>query len=71
MIGLDAGAFIPGRRFDAFAVDTKRSANGMREWDGIDDESRIFEKIVRLTGPEAITSVWVDGRLRAGRAAVV
>ncbi len=71
MIGLDAGAFIPGRRFDAFAVDTKRSANGMREWDGIDDESRIFEKIVRLTGPEAITSVWVDGRLRSGRAAVV
>jgi len=42
----------------------------MREWDGIDDESRIFEKIVRLTGPEAITSVWVDGRLRSGRAAV-
>jgi len=71
MLDLNVGVFTPGSRFDAFAVDTQRSASGMREWSGIDDESRVFEKIVHLTGPEAITSVWVDGRLRSGAAAVV
>lgn len=71
LLGLDVGAFRPGRRFDAFAVDVSRSSNGMRAWSGVDDESRIFEKIVRLAGAETITSVWVDGRLRSGRADVV
>jgi guanine deaminase len=70
LVGLDAGAFLPGRRFDAFAVDVSMSTNGMRAWTDIDDEVRIFEKIVRLAGAETITSVWVDGRLRSGRAEI-
>lgn len=62
VLGVPVGSFEVGRRFDAFVVDTAASGTGLRRWDDIDDEVRLFEKIVRLAGPADITTVWVDGR---------
>jgi len=60
-IGLPVGLIEPGRRFDAIAVDTARPGGAMRLWDGLDDDARVFEKIVRLAGPDDISRVWVNG----------
>lgn len=62
LLGIDVGLFEVGRQFDAMVVDVERSASGLRSWRQIDDESRLFEKIVRLAGPDCIESVWVAGR---------
>ena len=56
------GLLAPGRRFDAVLVDTASRRGSMRVWPGLDTPARVFEKIVRLAGPEDITAVWVDGR---------
>lgn len=66
VLGVPVGCFEVGRQFDAFVVDTAASRSGLRRWDGIDDESRLFEKIVRLAGPADITTVWVGGRRVVG-----
>jgi guanine deaminase len=62
VLGLPVGRFAPGCRFDAFVVDLESSRSGLRRWEDIDSEARLFEKIVRLAGPADITTVWVDGR---------
>ena len=62
MLGLPCGLLAPGRMFDAFVVDPGRRQSSLRIWDELDDEARVFEKIVRLTSPTDITSVWVAGR---------
>jgi len=62
VLGIPVGRFRPGCHFDALIVDTAASASGLRRWDGIDTEERLFEKIVRLAGPADITSVRVAGR---------
>lgn len=66
LLGLDVGILEVGRQFDAVAVDTARTGSPLRVWDGIDDDARIFEKIVRLATPVDITDVWVSGRRVAG-----
>lgn len=66
MLGLDVGLLAPGRHFDAVAIDTARPGSPLRCWDGIDDDERLFEKIVRLTTPADITDVWVGGGRVAG-----
>lgn len=66
VLGAPVGAFEVGRQFDAFVVDTAASTTGLRRWDGVDDEVRLFEKIVRLAGPDDIGLVWVDGRRVSG-----
>ena len=62
MLGIPAGLIAPGNYFDAFTVKVTDSMSGMHVYDGLDDETRLFEKIVRLTGPADITRVWVGGR---------
>lgn len=62
LLGIDAGLLEPGRSFDAIAVDTARPGAALRLWDGIDDDDRAFEKVVRLTTPAEIERVWVAGR---------
>lgn len=62
VLGVPVGRFQVGQQFDAFVVDTAASRTGLRRWDDIDDEARLFEKIVRLAGPADITTVWVAGR---------
>jgi len=62
VLGVPVGLLAPGRRFDAFAVDTASTAGALRVWPEVDDAARVFEKIVRLAGPSDITRVWVDGR---------
>ena len=62
VLGIPVGRFQVGCQFDAFIVDTAASRGGLRRWDGIDDEARLFEKLVRLAGPADITTVWVAGR---------
>ena len=66
MLGIAAGLIEPGRAFDAIVVNADSGESGLHYWDGIDDEARLFEKIVRLAGPSDITSVWVAGRRVAG-----
>lgn len=56
------GLLEPGRQFDAFVVDVGRQQSSLRIWHEVDDDARIFEKIVRLASPSDITSVWVAGR---------
>ncbi len=66
LLGLDVGILEVGRQFDAVAIDTARPGSPLRTWDGIDDDERTFEKIVRLTTPADITGVWVAGKRVAG-----
>ena len=62
MIDLPVGLIEPGRRFDAIAVRTDRPGGLIRTWESIDDDARIFEKVVRLATADDISHVWVDGR---------
>ena len=65
VLGLPIGLLEPGRRFDAIAVDTRSTVGALRVWGDLDDDGRIFEKIVNLAAPTNITDVW--GRRQAGR----
>ena len=69
LLGLPTGTFGVGCSFDAFVVDTTQSTSGLRAWEGIDDEIGLFEKIVRLAGPDCITRVWVACRQVVGNLA--
>ena len=62
MLGIPAGLIAPGNYFDAFTVKVTDSMSGMHAYDGLDDETRLFEKIVRLASPADITRVWVGGK---------
>ncbi|MEP1125586.1 MAG: amidohydrolase family protein, partial [Ilumatobacter sp.] len=68
LLGLPVGLLEVGRQFDAVAVDTARPGSPLRVWDGVDDDDRTFEKVVRLATPADITDVWVSGRRVAGTA---
>ena len=61
---LDAplGLLEAGRKFDAIVVDLDRPLSPLRAWDGLDNEERIFEKIVRLASPADISRVFVAGQ---------
>ncbi|MXZ98054.1 MAG: amidohydrolase family protein [Acidimicrobiaceae bacterium] len=59
---LPVGLIESGRCFDAMAVRTDRPGGAIRLWDGIDDEARAFEKVVRLATTDDISHVWVDGK---------
>ena len=61
VVDLPVGLIEPGRRFDAIAVRTDRGGGAIRLWEGIDDEARTFEKVVRLCTADDISHVWVDG----------
>ena len=61
VLDLPVGLIEPGRRFDAIAVRTDRPGGAIRVWDGLDDEARAFEKVVRLATADDISHVWVDG----------
>lgn len=62
MLGLNAGVLAKGNQFDAIVVDVASSDSGMRIDDDIDTDARVFEKIVRLSGPRDISQVWVAGK---------
>ena len=61
ILDLPVGLIEPGRRFDAMAVRTDRPGGAIRLWDSLDDNARIFEKLVRLATADDISHVWVDG----------
>lgn len=58
LLGIDAGVLAPGRHFDAVAV----SIAGLGVDPDLDDDARVFEKLVRLAGPADVRRVWVGGR---------
>lgn len=64
VLGIPVGRIQVGCQFDAIAVDTTAGRSGLRAWDAVDDDARLFEKIVRLAGPSDITHVWVGGSPR-------
>ena len=66
VLGLPVGLLAPGRRFDAVLVDPRAGAGAVRVWPEVDDDARVFEKIVRLVSPSDITEVWVEGRRLIG-----
>lgn len=57
LLGIPAGLLTPGRVFDAVAVDL----DDVGIWPEVDDDTRIFEKLVRRTSKSSIRRVWVDG----------
>ena len=61
VLDLPVGLLEPGRRFDAIAVRTERPGGAIRLWESIDDDARVFEKVVRLATADDISHVWVDG----------
>ena len=62
VLGIPVGRFHVGQQFDAFVIDTAGSPSGLRRWEGVDNEERLFEKIVHLAGPADIGIVWVSAR---------
>ena len=60
-IGLPVGLLEPGRRFDAVAIDLDHPSGVIRRHLDLDDDNRIFEKVVRLAQRSDIREVWVDG----------
>ena len=60
VVDLPVGLIEPGRCFDAMAVRTDRPGGAIRRWEGIDDEARIFEKVVRLATADDISHVWAN-----------
>ena len=66
LLGINAGVITPGHVLDAFVVDCEARTSGLDFWEGIDNDERLFEKIVRLAGPADITTVWVSGRRVVG-----
>lgn len=58
LLGIDAGVLAPGRTFDAVAV----SLAGLGIDPDLDGPDRVFEKLVRLAGPQDVSQVWVAGR---------
>ena len=68
VVDLPVGLIEPRRRFDAMAVRLDRPGGLIRTWESIDDDARIFEKVVRLATADDISHVWVDGRqVKPGR----
>ncbi len=61
-LGLPLGVLEPGRRFDAVAIDLDHPHGVIRRHVDIDDDERLFEKVVRLAQTSDISQVWVDGR---------
>ncbi len=60
LLGIPAGLLATGRVFDAFVIDIDASTT-IGRWSELDDWDRTFEKIVRRSTAEDITTVWVDG----------
>ena len=71
MLGIPVGRFQVGQQFDAFVVDAAGSPSGLRRWEGIDTEERLFEKIVHLAGPADIGTVWVSARSVSSREGLI
>ena len=61
-LGLPLGVLEPGRRFDAVAIDLDHRHGVIRRHTDLDDDERLFEKVVRLAQTSDIRQVWVDGR---------
>ncbi len=71
VLGIPVGRFQVGQQFDAFVVDTAGSPSGLRRWEGIDTEERLFEKIVHLAGPADIGTVWSSARSVSSREGLI
>ncbi|MEM9201423.1 MAG: amidohydrolase family protein [Actinomycetota bacterium] len=59
-LGQPVGLLEPGHRFDAVLFDTTTPGGVIRPLD-LDDDTRRFEKLVRLSTTHDIAEVWVDG----------
>ncbi len=65
VLGLPVGLLEVGRPFDAIAVDV--GGVGGRLWDDVDDDARLFEKLIRSTSADRISHTWVAGALVSQR----
>lgn len=61
-LGAPVGLLEPGYRFDAVAIDLDAPGGVIRRLSDLDDDARLFEKVVRLAHATDIGRVWVDGR---------
>ncbi len=60
------GLLAVGRSFDALVIRTDRPDAALQIWDEVDDDTRVFEKVVRLATPTDISDVFVSGRRVSG-----
>ena len=60
------GLLAVGRSFDALVVRTDRPDAALQIWDEVDDDTRVFEKVVRLATPTDISDVFASGRRVSG-----
>lgn len=61
LVGANVGLIAPGRSFDAIAVRVPDVARPTDDRDGDGRDDVFEERIVRLTGPQDIVTVWVAG----------
>lgn len=61
VLGLNAGLLEHGRVFDAFVVQTG-TGRSVEVWPEVDDDGRIFEKVVRGARGTDVSTVWVNGQ---------
>jgi guanine deaminase len=69
VLDLPVGSFVPGRQFDALAVDTAAPLGTVRIFDELDGPESVLQKIVYGASRANIADVWVGGRRVAGTAA--
>lgn len=61
LVGANVGLIAPGRSFDAISVRVPELARLADDRDGGREDDVFEERIVRLTGPQDIMTVWVAG----------
>jgi guanine deaminase len=61
VLGLNAGLLEHGHVFDAFVVQTG-TGRSVEVWPEVDDDGRIFEKVVRGARGTDVSTVWVNGQ---------
>lgn len=66
LLDVPVGLIEVGRKFDAVVVRMNRQDSALQVWDEVDDDARVFEKVVRLATPGDISDVFVNGRRVSG-----
>ncbi|WP_296745008.1 guanine deaminase [Mesorhizobium sp.] len=67
-LGINAGKFAPGQKFDAVSLDLAAPSSNLRIFPGFDSDADCFEKIALNATRANISAVWVNGSQVCGTA---